>query len=107
MRETTEFARRSAEFEALNTQILGVSSDSTATQEKHATQCGAGFPILSDKGGALAKQLGIASFIGTPKRTTYLLDRKREIVKVFSNVKVDGHAEEVLRAVQELQGGRS
>lgn len=107
MRETTEFARRSAEFEALDTQIIGISSDSSETQQKHAVQCNAGYPILSDKGGTLAKQLGIASILGTPKRTTYLLDGNRQIVKVFPNVKVDGHAEEVLRAVQELAGGRS
>ena len=84
-----------------------MSSDSTATQEKHATQCGAGFPILSDKSGVLAKELGIASFTGTPKRTTYLLNGSRQIVKVFPNVKVDGHVQEVLQAIQELTGGRS
>jgi len=35
-------------------------------------------------------------------RTTVLLDRNGKIAKIWRNVKVDGHADEVLEAVQNL-----
>jgi peroxiredoxin Q/BCP len=100
--ETTDFGRRAGEFAALNTQIIGVSVDDPAEQQKHAVACGANFPLLSDQGGKLAQQLGILSDRGVARRTTYVVDKDGVIRKIFEDVKVDGHTGEVLAAVREL-----
>lgn len=101
MRETTEFSARRAEFDVLNTVILGVSVDSMAAQQTHATTCGATFPVLAE-GRPLVTELGIASDSGSAKRTTYLVDNTGAIRQVFEGVKVDGHVSEVLAAVKAL-----
>lgn len=60
--------------------------------------------MLSDGGGAACKDLGILQENGMAKRTTYLIDRKGVLAKMFADVKIDGHAEEVLAAAKRLQG---
>ena len=77
--------------------------DDPAEQQKHAVVCGANFPLLSDAGGRLVEQLGIKSERGTARRTTYVVDKEGRIRRIFPDVKVDGHTEEVLAAVRELQ----
>jgi peroxiredoxin Q/BCP len=103
VRETTEFAARIGEFEALNTQVVGVSTDKVAAQKKHAIKCAAGFPILSDADKQITTQLGILNDRGTgSKRTTYLIDSSGAVRQVFTNVKVEGHVSRVLEAVKGL-----
>src|SRR5579883_710270 len=73
VRETTEFGARAAEFAALHTAVVGVSSDRPALQQRHAVKCSAGFPLLSDAGMELINRLGIANERGNGAvRTTYL-----------------------------------
>jgi peroxiredoxin len=50
----------------------------------------------------LTSELGILRDTGTAQRTTYVIDRTGAVRKVFSSVTVDGHVDEVLRAVREL-----
>jgi len=102
VRETTEFAARMDEFTDRNTEILGLSVDDSELQKTHAIQCAASFPILSDRGGKLIAELGIANERGSAKRTTYIVDAQRNIKRVFTEVKVDGHVDEVLEAVKGL-----
>ena len=100
--ETTDFGRRAGEFAALNTQLIGISVDDSAAQQKHAVACGSGFPLLSDAGGQLSEQLGIKSERGSSKRVTYVVDKEGKIRDIFPDVKVDGHTDEVLGAVRKL-----
>ena len=76
--------------------------DPSAEQQKHAVTCGSGFPLLSDEGGKLVDKLGIKSERGTAKRVTYVVDKDGKVRDIFSDVKVDGHTEEVLAAVRKL-----
>jgi peroxiredoxin Q/BCP len=100
--ETTDFGRRAGEFAAHNTQIIGISVDDSAAQQKHAVACGSNFPLLSDAGGQLVDELGIKSERGSAKRTTYVVDKNGTVRAVFNDVKVDGHTNEVLAAVSQL-----
>ena len=55
-----------ASFEALDTQVLGVSPDTVETHRKFAESLGLTFPLLSDPGGAIRAKYGsgrIAFFI--------------------------------------------
>lgn len=100
--ETTDFGRRAGEFDALNTQLIGVSVDEPGANQKHAVTCGSNFPLLSDEGGRLIEQLDIKNERGSAKRTTYVVDTAGKVRTIFPNVKVDGHTDEVLAAVRQL-----
>ncbi len=76
--------------------------DPSSEQQKHAVNCGANFPLLSDEGGKLAEQLGIKNERGMAARTTYVVDKEGKVRQVFPSVKVDGHTDEVLAAVRKL-----
>ena len=55
-------------FEELNTQVLGVSSDSVATHQEFSRKHGLGFPLISDEGGAVQK-------LYAPGRVTFVTDK--------------------------------
>jgi peroxiredoxin Q/BCP len=104
VRETTEFGVRLSELEALDTKVVGVSVDDPALQKEHAIQCAAGFPLLCDTDKSLTTELGILNERGMAQRTTYLLDGTGTVRRVFNNVSVDGHVDEVIQAAKELRG---
>jgi peroxiredoxin Q/BCP len=76
--------------------------DPVEKQKTHAITCAADFPILSDADKKLTSELGILRDTGTAMRTTYVLDGSGTVRKVFSNVNVDGHVDQVLTAVKAL-----
>lgn len=97
---------RIAEQQAI---VLGISGDPVASHQRFADKFSLTFPLLSDPGAAVAKAYGIfkqKSLYGRTywgiERTTFLIDEQGRIAKVFPKVKVDGHAEEVLQALQQL-----
>ena len=81
---------------------MGISVDAPRFQQMHAITCAVSYPLLSDTDKALTTELGILSDRGMAKRTTYVLDSEGVVKKVFPDVKVDGHVDEVLAAVQQL-----
>lgn len=103
VRETTEFSERRPELDALNTKVVGISVDDVALQNEHAIQCAASFPLLSDADKALTTRLGILNERGMSQRTTYVVDQRGTVSKVFDGVTVDGHVDEVIEAVKSLQ----
>ena len=71
-------------------------------QKKHAITCAADFPILSDEQKSRSSSLGILRDTGTAQRTTYVVDGSGTVRKVFDGVTVDGHVDQVLKAIQEI-----
>ncbi len=70
------------------------------------------FPLLADEDHEVAEKYGVwqkkslygRQFMGIA-RTTYLIDSDGKIKKRWDNVKVDGHAEDVLKAVRDSEQG--
>jgi len=62
------FQKDIKKFEGLNTQVLGVSSDSIATHKKFAEEYGITFPLVSDENNEVRKLYGKG-------RITFLIDR--------------------------------
>ena len=87
--------------------VLGVSILDEASKARFAKKYNLAFPLLADDDHAVAEKYGVwqkksmygRSFMGNV-RTTYLIDRKGKIARRWDNVKVDGHAEAVLEAVE-------
>ncbi len=89
--------------------VLGVSILDEASKAKFAAKHDLNFPLLADADHEVAGKYGVwqkkslygRSFMGIA-RTTYLIDAHGKVAKRWDHVKVDGHAEDVLKAVGAL-----
>ncbi len=104
------FRDKKAEFEARGAVVLGVSKDSLAAQRKFAEKHNLDFPLLSDTSAEVIKAYGAwqlktqygREYWGT-QRSTVIIDQEGRVRKVYPTVKVDGHADEVLRDLDALR----
>jgi thioredoxin-dependent peroxiredoxin len=83
--------------------VLGVSADSIASHRKFADKFELSFPLLSDESRKTLKAYGVwqeKSFMGRKYfgivRTTFLIDEKGKVLRVFPKVRVAQHTDEVL-----------
>jgi thioredoxin-dependent peroxiredoxin len=99
--EGKEFRDLFEQFEALDTVIVGVSTDSVerhhAFAEKHAFP----FILLADTDGALARAFGVFSG-GLAARSTFVLDHNLHVRRTFHEVTPRGHAQNVLNFLRTL-----
>ena len=99
--EGKEFRDRYEQFEALDTVIVGVSTDSVerhrAFAEKHAFP----FILLADTVGKLATAYGVFNG-GLAARSTFILDHDLRVRRVFHDVTPRGHAQNVLNFLRTL-----
>jgi peroxiredoxin Q/BCP len=105
-KEACEFRDTSKKFSAANTVIVGVSPDVSKAQAKFKDKFDLPFTLLADAAHKAAEDYGVwtersmygKKYMGV-ERTTFVIDPKGNIKKIFPKVKVDGHAEEVLAAI--------
>jgi peroxiredoxin Q/BCP len=108
-KESCAFQDNLPKFTRSKAQILGVSILDSASKAKFAKKYGLTFPLLADEDHAMMEKYGVwqeksmygKKYMGVA-RTTYLIGADGKVVKRWDGVKVDGHAEEVLAAVNEL-----
>ena len=108
-REAIEFRNIAKEFEKEGAIILGVSKDSIKSHQKFKQKHQLPFTLLSDPEGRVLdlydvwkqKSLYGRTFMGT-ERTTFLIDEKGIVKKVYRKVKAKGHAQVCLL---DLKGG--
>lgn len=87
--------------------VYGVSGDSIPSHQKFSEKFKLNFPLLSDESKGMLQTYGVwkekslygRKFMGI-ERTTVLLDEKGVITHIFPKVKVTGHFEKVLEALQ-------
>ena len=107
--EAVDFSKLKQEFDNQETLVIGISKDSPEKQkkfkEKHDLNCILGSDnetnICEKYGGWVEKSMYGRKYMGI-QRTTFLIDKEGKIKFVWSKVKVNGHAEEVLKKVKEL-----
>jgi|TARA_B100001939_G_scaffold206558_1_gene177686 peroxiredoxin Q/BCP len=107
--ETNDFNKLLPKFKKLNCEVLGVSKDSLKSHEKFREKYKIKFNLLADEEIKVLKKYkvwGKKKFMGREFmgiiRTTYLIDKKGKIIKVWDNVKVKNHAKEVLETLQNI-----
>lgn len=101
-REAIDFDRKLPEFQRYDAAVIGMSVDPPGSHQQFATACGLHFPLLSDEGGQLAARLGILNERGMARRTTFVLDKNRQVRHIFEVSQVDGHVDEVLNVIKAL-----
>ena len=107
--EGRDFSALHTKFKRANTVILGVSRDSIASHEKFKAKEGFKFDLISDPDEAVCKKFDVIQektlygrkVMGVV-RSTFLIDAEGKLRKEWRNVKVAGHAEEVLEAAKAL-----
>ncbi|MGH7841515.1 MAG: thioredoxin-dependent thiol peroxidase [Candidatus Binataceae bacterium] len=107
--EACSFRDSSANIKAAGALVVGVSADSSASHQKFIGKYDLDFKLLADPGNQVTKAYGVykkkslygREYMGI-ERSTFIIDRKGVVRKVFAKVKVNGHAEEVLAALKAL-----
>jgi peroxiredoxin Q/BCP len=108
-KESCAFQDNLPKFKKGKAVVLGMSVLDSASKAKFAAKYGLEFPLLADEDHAVMEKYGVwqeksmygKKYMGVA-RTTYLIGADGKVVRRWDGVKVDGHAEEVLAAVQEL-----
>lgn len=108
--EGQDFRDRYDEFQALNTEIFGVSRDSLKSHENFKAKQSFPFELLSDSDETLCRLFDVIkekNMYGKKvmgiERSTFLIDGKGVLRAEWRKVKVAGHADEVLNAVKALE----
>ena len=108
-REACAFRDALPDFKKGRTAVLGVSVLDAASKARFARKHRLNFPLLADPEHAVADKYGVwmkKSLYGRSHmglgRVTYLIGPNGKVARRWDNVKVDGHAADVLRAVDEL-----
>ncbi len=108
-REASAFRDSRAELAEMGAVVLGVSPDTTESHQKFRDKFELNFPLLSDEDHQIAEKYGAwreKNMYGKKsmgiQRSTFLIDAKGRIAKVWPRVQVDGHDEQVRTALAAL-----
>ena len=106
--EAKAFSESKNKFSKLNTKIFGVSKDSIEKHKKFITKHALTIDLISDDtsvcdkfGVWVEKSMYGKKYMGI-ERATFLFNKDLKLIKVWRNVKVKGHVEEVLNFVKNL-----
>jgi peroxiredoxin Q/BCP len=109
-REACAFRDRKAELTKRGAVVLGVSPDTVASHEKFRDKFKLNFRLLADPDHKVAEKYGAwreKTLYGKKsmgiQRSTWLIDAQGKVAKVWKKVNVDGHDEQVLAALGELE----
>lgn len=108
-KEAIAFNGLRQDFAAAGTEIIGISPDPVKRHDKFKQKYGLGLPLIADENRAMLDAYGLwvekslygRKYMGV-ERTTFLIDKDGKIARIWSKVKVAGHAEEVLAAARAL-----
>ena len=107
--ETNDFNKLLPKFKKLDCEILGISKDNLKSHDKFRDKYKIKFDLLADEEIKVLKKYKVwakKKFMGREfmgiVRTTFLIDKKGKIIKIWNNVKVKDHAKEVLETLQNI-----
>lgn len=101
--ETNDFCHLYSDFKNLNCEVVGFNHNSMKLHEKFEQKLEIPFPLVSDEERNAVEAFGVwklKKFMGKEfmgiVRTTLIVDPEGTVVKRYDNVKVKGHAAQVL-----------
>ena len=108
-KEACAFEESLPDFGKSKAVVLGVSILDEASKAKFAKKYGLTFPLLADADHAVCEKYGVwveksmygRKYMGIA-RVTYLIGGDGKVARRWDDVKVEGHADEVLAAVREI-----
>jgi peroxiredoxin Q/BCP len=108
-KEACSFRDALPRFEGVEATVLGISPDDPRSHRKFKEKFGLNYTLLADIDHKIADEYGVwqeksmygRKYMGVA-RTTFVIDPKGRIAKVFERVKPEGHATEVAEAIAAL-----
>ncbi len=108
-REACDLRDSMVRLTPLGVQVVGVSPDSVASHDKFKAKYELPFRLIADPDHTICEAFDVwkeksmygRKYMGV-ERTTYIIDPKGTIVKTFEKVKVPGHVDAILAALDEL-----
>ena len=107
--ESKDFNKLNNILKKNNTLVVGISKDSIDSHQKFKKKYKLKFDLLSDQKLSIIKKYGVwgkKSFLGKNYfgiiRSTFLINAKGKIHKIWSNVRVKDHAKEVLKEIKKI-----
>ena len=108
-KEAIAFTNLLPEFAQLGAKIIGISPDSVEKHDKFIAKHNLAIHLAADESTKVAEKYGVwveksmygRKYMGV-ERSTFLIDSKGKIAKIWRKVRVNGHAEAVLAALKEL-----
>lgn len=108
-KESCSFRDNMSRFRRRGVVIVGISPDKVDRQAKFKEKYGLPFTLLADEDHKVAEAYGVwklkknygREYMGI-ERTTFIIGKDGKIARVFPKVKVDGHVDEVLAALEEV-----
>lgn len=101
--EADEFSKDYGKFKKAEIEVVGISPDDVESHKKFCEKMKIPYPLLADTDKKVSKLFGVwgkKNFMGREymgvMRSTFLVDEKGKIFKVFPKVKPAGHSKEVL-----------
>ena len=109
-KEAIAFSGLIDQFKKAGADIIGLSPDSVERHDKFKTKHDLTVDLASDEDKKVLEKYGVwveksmygRKYMGV-ERTTFLIDPKGKVAKIWRKVKVPGHAEAVLETLKELQ----
>ena len=109
-READEFSKDYEKFQKEGIEIVGISPDDVESHKKFCEKMGITYPLLADVDKEVSKAFGVwgkKKFMGREymgvMRSTFLVDDKGKIFKIYPKVKPAGHSKEVLQSFLEIK----
>ena len=108
-KEAIAFSELIGDFEAAGAAVIGISPDGAQKHDKFIAKHGLKVRLAADEENKTAEAYGVwveksmygKTYMGV-ERSTFLVDPKGKIARIWRKVKVPGHAEAVLEAVKGL-----
>ena len=108
--ETNDFNKLLSKFKRYDCEVYGVSKDNLKSHDKFRDKYNIKFDLLADEEIKVLKKFKVwrkKKFMGREFmgiiRSTFLIDKKGKILRIWDNVKVKDHAKEVLKTLEEIQ----
>ncbi len=108
--QAKDFSCQLDAFKAAGADVIGISPDSSRSHLKFKTKHDLALTLAADEDKAAATAYGVwveksmygRKYMGV-ERSTFLIDKNGRIIQLWRKVKVPGHVDEVLKAVQALK----
>ncbi len=107
--EALDFTALLPDFHAAGAEVVGISTDSAASHDRFCARHGLGIVLAADETARTCEDYGVwgekrmygKTFMGVT-RTTFAIDGRGIVARVWPRVAVKGHAAEVLEAIRAL-----
>ena len=108
-KEACAFRDRWSELKKMDVHLFGVSTDSAESHVKFKEKFDLPFPLLVDEDHAMSEKYGAwreKNMYGKKsmgiQRSTYVIDATGKVAKLFKRVRVDGHDQQIIDAIQAI-----